>query len=132
MAERVSVADYMATKLITLPVNMEITQAMHVLLDNKISGAPVVDASGKLVGVLSRKDCLRACLHASYHQQMGHYVYDYMSREVDTLPADLDIVGACERFINSNYRRFPVLREGRLVGQISRVDVLQALVDHWQ
>ena len=55
-----------------------------------------------------------------------------MSAEVETLDADLDLVPAAERFLESNYRRFPVMREGRLVGQISRADLLRAIAEQWQ
>lgn len=132
MTERISVSDYMATELLVLPPEMEINRAMNVLLDAKISGAPVVDNKGELVGVLSKKDCLRAALQASYHQELGGSVSDYMSAPVETLSADLDITQAAQRFIASSYRRFPVIRDGRLVGQISRADVLRALSEQWQ
>jgi CBS domain-containing protein len=131
MAARVAVSGYMATDLISLTPDTGIIQAMTTLLDNRISGAPVLDKNGRLVGVLSQKDCLRAALNASYHQELGGIVGDYMSTEVETIEADLDIVQAAERFISSPYRRFPVTRHGRLVGQISRADLLRALVEQW-
>ncbi len=85
----------------------------------------------KLVGMLSKKDCLGAALNASYYQEWGGSVADYMSADVETLGADLDLVQAAERFLKSNYRRFPVMREGRLVGQISRADLLMAMAEQW-
>lgn len=126
------VREYMAATLITLPPEMEILRAMEILLAERISGAPVVDAAGKLVGVLSKKDCLKAALNACYHQQWGGAVADYMSGPVETMEADLDIVEAAETFLASHYRRFPVVEEGRLTGQISRADLLRALVDNWR
>jgi predicted transcriptional regulator len=132
MTERRTLADYMTTRLITLPPEMEINRAAQVLLQHRISGAPVVDAAGLPIGVLSKKDCLRAALHATYHHELGGTVADYMSREVETMEADLDLVTACERFLASDYRRFPVMREGRLVGQISRADLLRALAEQWR
>lgn len=131
MDDRPRIADYMARDLVTLAPDMEINRALHLLLDHRISGAPVVDASGALVGVLSKKDCLRAALNASYYQDWGDSVADYMSSDVHTLDAGLDIVTAAEAFLQSTYRRFPVMREGQLVGQISRADVLRALADQW-
>lgn len=131
MTDRPKVADCMARELITLTPDMEINHALRILLDRRISGAPVVDAAGQLVGVLSKKDCLRAALNASYYQEWGDCVRDYMSRDVETLDAKMDIVAAAEAFLGSVYRRFPVLSEGRLVGQISRADVLRALVEQW-
>src|SRR5690606_24736240 len=91
----------------------------------------VLDPAGDLVGVLSKRDCLKAALNASYYKQWGGSVADYMSTELETLDAGIDIVEACERFIASAFRRFPVTRHGRLVGQISRMDVINDFSRHW-
>ena len=126
-----SVRDYMATRLLTLAPEMEINRAIQLLLERRLSGAPVLDAERRLVGVLSKKDCLKAVLNASYFQQLGGTVADYMSRDFETLAPELDLVSAAKHFLNSHFRRFPVLENGRLVGQISRADVLQALLKNW-
>ncbi|WP_372841091.1 CBS domain-containing protein [Phaeovulum sp.] len=131
MTARPRIADYMARDLILLRPDMEILHAMKILLEKRISGAPVVDAEGHLVGVLSKKDCLRAALHGAYYQEWGGQVAAFMSAPAATLDVDLDLVEATESFLASPYRRFPVLREGELVGQISRADLLRALVDNW-
>lgn len=126
------VADYMARELITLSPDMEINHAMNILLDHRISGAPVVDATGALVGVLSKKDCLKAALEASYYRDWGGTVTTYMSKNVKTLDAGMDIVTATSMFVKSAFRRFPVLENGELVGQISRADALRAMSDAWK
>lgn len=125
------VADYMSRNLITLSPETEINHAMNILLKKRISGAPVVDESGRLVGVLSKKDCLAAALAASYYRDWGKPVSTYMSTDVQTLDAGLDIVAATNAFLDSSYRRFPVMENGRLVGQISRADALRAMRDNW-
>lgn len=132
MTEIPTIRDYMAHDLISLSPTMEIMRAMRILLDNRISGAPVIGTHGELLGVLSKKDCLKAALNASYHHQWGGTVADYMTREVEVLDADTALVQAAERFIKSVYRRFPVVQEGRLIGQISRADLLRALSAQWQ
>jgi CBS domain-containing protein len=131
MSERPRVSDYMARQLTTLSPETEINNAVAVLLAKDISGAPVVDATGRLVGMLSMKDCLAAALKDSYHQEWGGTVADFMSTDLATLDADTDIVRAAETFVASRFRRFPVMRDGRLVGQISRADVLRALAALW-
>lgn len=131
MIARARVADYMTRELVLLAPDTEIMRAMQILLERRISGAPVVDDYGALVGVLSKKDCLHAALHASYHRDWSGAVEGFMTREVETMEAGIDIVTAAQRFVDSTYRRFPVLSEGRLVGQISRADVLRALAEHW-
>ena len=132
MTPRPRVRDYMATDLTTLQPDMEILHAMEMLLEKRISGAPVVDAEGVMVGVLSKKDCLRAALNAAYHQERGGPVANFMSADVESLDSEMDLVTAAESFLASNFRRFPVLQDGKLIGQISRADVLRALVENWR
>ena len=126
-----TVADCMARRLITFTPEMDIMTAMQALLKKHISGAPVVDADGHLVGVLSKKDCLRVVFTASYHKEWGGSVGDYMTREVETMDADTDLVSAAKKFVEVSYRRYPVMSGGRLVGQVSRYDILQALLREW-
>lgn len=132
MSERPRIRTYMSRELITLTPEMEINRAMNLLIDNRISGAPVLDAIGNLLGMLSQKDCFKAALHASYYREWGGSVADYMSSNPVSLDADLDLVEAAEVFLASSFRRFPVMSEGRLVGQISRSDLLRALAGNWQ
>ncbi|MDH3582011.1 MAG: CBS domain-containing protein [Hyphomicrobiales bacterium] len=131
MTDSKTARDFMATKLMTLTPETDIHQAMRLLLDNRLSGAPVVNGEGKLVGVLSKKDCLKVAFSASYHKEWGGPVANYMSRDVQTVEADTDIVEVAEIFLRGPYRRFPVMENGRLVGQISRHDVLRALDELW-
>jgi CBS domain-containing protein len=126
-----TVADHMVVDLVTLAPDLEIVEAVATLMKHGVSGACVVDEAGELVGVLSKRDCLRAALNASYYRQWGGTVSEYMTRNVETLDAAMDIVGAAERMVESAFRRFPVMRHGRLVGQISRTDVLKALSAQW-
>ena len=127
----IRVSDHMKTDLVTLEPSTEILRAVTILLDAGVSGACVLDAEGNLVGVLSKRDCLKAALSAAYYKEWGGTVGDLMATELEVLEADLDLVTAAERFVNSSFRRFPVVRTGRLVGQISRTDVLRALSRQW-
>lgn len=122
-------ADIMTTGLTTFTPDTSIHEAIRTLLDKRYSGAPVVDAEGELVGVLTRKDCLRIVFSTSYHQDWGGKVREYMHSPVETLDADTDLVSAAQIFLDSHYRRFPVMRDGRLVGQVSRGDLLRALTE---
>ncbi len=123
-----TVADIMVTRLVTFMPDTSIHDAIRVLLDRRISGAPVVDADGTLVGVLSKKDCLKIVFSSQYHDDRGGPVRDFMSTPVETLDAEQDVVSAAQRFLDSHIRRFPVLREGKLVGQVSRADILKVLI----
>ena len=122
-----SIEKYMATELVSFAPDDDIIYAMRMLLDNHLSGGPVLDRSGKLVGVLSQKDCLAIVYQAAYHQDWGGKVEQYMNREVEHIDVDTTIYDAADKLLHSSYRRFPVLRDGQLVGQISRHDIMRAL-----
>jgi CBS domain-containing protein len=126
-----TVRDHMATKVVSFGPDTDIHEAIRVLLKRHLSGAPVLDEDGRLVGMLSKKDCLRIAFGARYHQQWAGRVAEYMRKEVETIPPDMDIVAAAELFLQRAYRRFPVVEGNRLVGIISRHDVLKALADSW-
>lgn len=126
-----SARDYMSTDLVTFGPDTDIHRAIKSLLRHEISGAPVIDGQGSLVGVLAIKDCLKVAFSASYHREWGGIVSDYMSGNVETIAAETDIVEVAEMFLKSRYRRFPVMERDRLVGQISRYDVLRALEELW-
>jgi CBS domain-containing protein len=124
-----TVSDIMATRLITFTPDTNIHEAIRILVDERISGAPVVDGEGALVGVLSRKDCLKIVFSARYHDDWGGPVREFMTSPVETLDAGQDLVSAAQFFVASNFRRFPVLRDDKLVGQVSRHDMLKALTE---
>jgi CBS domain-containing protein len=124
-----TVADIMATQLVTVRPDMNIHEAIRILLEQRISGAPVVDEHGALVGVLSKKDCLKVVFSSRYHDDWGGPVREFMSAPVETMDASLDLVSAAQHFLGSRFRRFPVLRDGQLVGQVSRHDILESLTE---
>lgn len=125
----VKVSDYMSRRLITFHEKDNVVEAMGVILDNKISGAPVVDDDGKLVGILSEVDLMAIIIQDSYYDEGWGIVADFMKPDVDTVDPDLDIYTVAERFHKEHRRRYPVVKNGKLVGQISRRDVLQAAKD---
>ena len=121
------VKDYMARTLVTFKPDTDVLDAVHVLVTKRIAGAPVVDDEGNLLGMLSELDCMKVALQAGYHGQWGGPVSDFMSDGVKTVDADMSIVDLAQVFIDTRFRRFPVMQGTRLVGQISRRDVLRAL-----
>ena len=131
MLKSVRVRDYMATKLVTLRPDTEILRAVNTLLANDIAGAPVVDDDGNLVGILTERDCMRVVLNAGYHSEYGGQVSEYMSKDVETIAAEESIVDAAKLFFGERFHRYPVLENDRLVGQLSRRDVMRALAKLW-
>ena len=130
MLHSVKVRDFMTGRLITFRPDTDLFTAIRSLLANNISGAPVVDENGQLVGLLSEMDCLQHLLNGAYNDRSslgGARVAEIMTTAVETIDADADIITVTERFIGDRRRRFPVVEEGRLIGQISRRDVLRAV-----
>lgn len=126
-----TVADYMTRRIVTLSPDTSVHAALRLLVAHAISGAPVVDARGEVVGMLTGRDVLGAVFRASYHKDAGGTVADSMSRDVQTVEAEADVTEVIERFLESPYRRFPVLAGTQLVGVISRHDVLRAIEEMW-
>ena len=129
MLKSIKVADYMTRRLITISPEISVNEAIRVFLENKISGAPVVDESGRLVGVFSESDCLKGALEASYHGTEIGPVKEYMSVDLQTVTGETSILDVAEVFLADHRRRLPVLEGSRLVGQISRRDLLRAMDD---
>ena len=121
------VKDYMTRTLITFKPEMDVLEAAHTLVTQRIAGAPVVDDAGNLIGMLSEFDCLKVALDAGYHDRWGGPVKDYMTTETRTVSAHMNIIDLAQEFERHGFRRFPVLEDNRLVGQISRRDALRAL-----
>jgi len=121
------VKDYMSGSLVTFGPQTDMLDAIHELVRHRIAGAPVVDDQGNLVGMLSELDCMKIALTASYHGDKGGPVRDYMTTGAETVDADMSIIDLAQRFVDTGFRRYPVVRDNRLIGQISRRDVLRAL-----
>lgn len=127
MNNPVLVRNVMVTNPFTVFSDTKIVVATRALLQQRYSGLPVIEGDRRLVGVLSKRDCMEAALNAHYHRDWSGKVSDYMTREVETLDPETELTAAALHFIYSRYRRFPVTENGLLIGQISRTNVLQAL-----
>ncbi len=131
MNQPLTAKDYMTRNVRTTTAETDIDQAVSLLVSERISGMPVLDSDGKLVGILTTRDCLKIAFSTSYHKDSGGLVSDFMSANIETINTDADIVEVAELFVNSRYHQFPVTNQGRLVGLISRYDVLKALAELW-
>lgn len=127
--EQISVSDYMATKLITFNENQTIYEVMDTLLKNKISGGPVLDDEKNIVGVISEGDCLKEVVRGKYNNtpSVPAIVKDYMAANIVHIAPETNIFEAANMFLRLRFRRFPVLKDGKLVGQISQRDIMRAV-----
>lgn len=132
MLKSIKVRAYMTQRLVTFHPEMDLFTAINRLLEHGLAAAPVVDAQGGLIGILSEADCLRAILAGAYYDDAHGAVGNYMTVVPDTIDADADIIEAAEGFLLDQRQRLPVLENGRLVGLISRHDVLRAVKEFAQ
>ena len=122
--------DLMSTSLITFRPEQTVLEASQMLMKHGISGGPVVDEEGGLIGVLSELDCLRMLASDEFYQEEqeeGALVQQFMSVGGKTIAPDLGIYAISHYFLTMPIRRLPVVEHDRLVGQVSRRDVLRGM-----
>lgn len=123
------VRDFMVAKPLVFSRETDLLDAVRIMVDRRISGAPVVDERGNLIGVLTESDFLRAALVAGYHGESGGCVGDYMSRNVQAVNSTDSLLDVATRFVETKHRRFPVMEDNRVVGVVTRHDILRAVID---
>lgn len=127
MRRSLRVRDFMSTKLECIGPDDAVMDCARRLVSRNISGLLVVDAAGRLLGIITERDLIDVALSAGYHDESGGLVGDYMATEIVTVDADESLMDVAERFTRTSHRRYPVLDGGRLVGLIARRDILRAL-----
>lgn len=143
------VQDVMGTAVITVLPQATYEEAARIMHDHKLSGLPVVDGEGNLVGMISEKDLFKA-LYPLYHHYIlqpevyldqeaqeneindlrTHPVERYMIRKVLTVELDAPILRAGGIMLAYNVHRLPVVERGKLVGIVTREDIYGAILKH--
>ncbi|MFN2644025.1 MAG: CBS domain-containing protein [Burkholderiales bacterium] len=128
MSRLPTVREFMDRHVQTIAPEADIMEAVDFLLEKRVTGALVANAKGELVGILTEKDCLRLLTHGDKRGEAPHgKVKDFMTAEVQTIPPTMDIYYCAGLFMNVSFRRFPVVENSRLVGAITRFDLLRAV-----
>ena len=129
--ENITVADYMSTKLRTFTQDQNIMEVMEILVKYKISGGPVVNDHNELVGIISEGDCLKQISDSRYHNMPMDEatVEKHMVRDVETIDGNMNVFDAANQFLKAKRRRFPIVKDGKLVGLISQKDILKAALN---
>ena len=125
------VSDIMRRDLVLFTKDQSIHEVMKKFIKYRISGGPVVDNTGKLIGVISEADCMKEISDSRYFNLpiLDKTVAHFMTSKVDTIDASKTIFEAASMFFKTTRRRFPVLDKNRLVGQISRKDIVIATIN---
>jgi CBS domain-containing protein len=124
MARLPTVREFMDRYVDTISPESDIMEAVDFLLEKRVTGALVANARGELVGILTEYDCLRLLTH---QESLQGKVKDFMVSDVQTIPPTMDIYYCAGLFMKVPFRRFPVVEKGRLVGAITRFDLLRAV-----
>ncbi len=132
MSELPKVRDLMDRDFVTLRPRMEIGEAINLLMDKRITGAAVVGEDGEAIGLLSEGDCVNTLLRGAYDCQPSGVVADFMSKDFETITPEATIFELAEAFSRVSRRRLLVEEEGRLIGQITRRDLLRSIQKHMQ
>ncbi|TJY37706.1 CBS domain-containing protein [Pontimicrobium aquaticum] len=126
----ITVKDYMTTNLITFKPNQSIEEVIDTLIKYKISGGPVVNDNNELIGIISEGDCIKQISKSRYYNMPleSSTVENHMIKDVETIDGNMNVFDAANKFLESKRRRFPIVENGKLVGQISQKDILKAAI----
>ncbi len=124
------VSDHMAKRLTTFKPDQSINEVIETLLSKRISGAPVVNDENELIGVISEGDCLKEVVKGKYDNLpiLAGKVSEHMSTQVVSISSETNIFEAANMFLGRRIRRFPVVKDGKLIGQISQKDIMKAVL----
>ncbi len=117
--------DIMSTTVTTVHEYANVMEVIKLLVDHNVTGLPVVDDSGRLLGMVTEKDILMLLLYDP--NVKGKTVTDLMTTEIVHFDEDENLMSIFESLVKSNFRRVPILSEGRLVGIVSRRDIIKFL-----
>lgn len=120
------VKDHMSRQHTSFHPEQTIEEVVDILLKKKLTGGPVVDESGNLVGIISEGDCLKEVVRGKYNNSplLSGQVKDYMATDVQVMHPETSIFEAAQTFLDKRLRRFPVMKDGKLLGVISQRDVM--------
>lgn len=127
--QALKVKDFMTKKLITFSPDDSIYFVLRTLVKENISGGPITDKSGTLIGIISEGDCLKQVVRGKYTNtpELIGLVKDYMTPDPVTVGKEDNILSIAKLFLKLRLRRFPVLENNKLVGQISQRDIMAAI-----
>lgn len=131
LSASIKVSDYMTRNLITFKPEQSVEEVIESLIANRISGAPVVNNNYELIGIISEGDCIKHLSDSRYYNMPSENgtVEHHMVKNVETIDGNMNIFDAANKFLEAKRRRFPIVENGKLVGQISQKDVLKAAIN---
>lgn len=129
-SQNIKVKDFMSVSMTVFKPEQSLSEVIEALINNRISGGPVVNDKHELVGIISEGDCIKQLSDSQYYNMPIETVKveDCMARNVETIDCEMTIFDAAKMFLNAKRRRFPIVENGRLIGLISQKDILIAAI----
>jgi CBS domain-containing protein len=121
----VKASEMMTGDVVTATPGMKITEVMASILDNNISGMPVVDGDGMLAGIVSEIDLVNSMLSGNAAETLAGEV---MSTDVTSFPPEASCAEIAICFTKDRIRRVPIVDQGKVVGIVSRRDVMREML----
>ncbi|MBU2710454.1 CBS domain-containing protein [Zooshikella sp. WH53] len=100
------------------------------LMRDHLSGLPVINENKEVIGFVSEQDCIKQVLQSSYFCDQNAIVNDVMRTDVLTVSPNQDIINLAQQMIDHKPKVYPVVENNRLVGLITRTDILRALAEN--
>ena len=122
--------DIMTKQVISVRKDTPVLEAMELLAKNNITGVPVVEDDMTLVGVLTEKDVLK--LFWAHEDQTNKTVSSFMAQPAVHFDENEALPDVCDCLMNYFLRRVPVTSNGKVVGIISRADIIEYIIRQWQ
>lgn len=119
--------DIMTRDIVTLKPDTGIFEAIALLVDSEISGAPVLDDTGTVVGIVSEKDLLVALDYLGIKKAESASIKQFMTKDIVSFPEDATVEFLMQELVRNNIKRVPILCGKTLVGIVSRRDVLRCI-----
>jgi CBS domain-containing protein len=117
--------DVMSSKVTTIDEYANVMEVIKLLVEHNVTGLPVVDDAGRLLGMVTEKDILMLLLYDP--DVKGKTVTDLMTTEIIHFDENENLMKIFESLVQNNFRRVPILSEGRLAGIVSRRDIIKFL-----
>lgn len=115
-----SASDIMSRSVVVVGPSAPVTEAAELLVGRRISGLPVVENDMKLVGIITEKDVLKLLVEADPDKRVA----DYMTKDVKAFEDTRSVLDICAHLSLHDIKRVPIVKDGKLVGIVSRRDVI--------